>query len=320
MKYIGIDIGGTKCAVSLGEDNGCDLCVLDKSKFPTAGKKPMEVLEEFMVNLDELLKKHGYKYADFDGIGISCGGPLNSETGVIMSPPNLPGWDDIHATEFFTQRTGLKCNLQNDANACAVAEWKYGAGKGTKNMIFMTFGTGLGAGLILNGKLYSGTSDMAGEVGHLKLSEFGPVGYGKIGSFEGFCSGGGIAQIGVMLAKEQESRGNICELLKRAGGYDKINAKIIGDMADEGDELCIEAYKISGEMLGKGLSIVIDILNPERIVIGGVFAKSSHLLMPYAQKIIDKETLIYSGSVCKVVPCGLGDKVGDYAALSVASL
>ncbi|MBQ3848429.1 MAG: ROK family protein [Clostridia bacterium] len=320
MKYIGIDIGGTKCAVSLGEDDGRELKIIDKSKFPTAGKKPETVLDEFMLNLDLLLAKYDLKYSDFDGIGISCGGPLNSETGIIMSPPNLPGWDDVHAVEYFTEKTKLPCNLQNDANACAVAEWKYGAGKGTKNMIFMTFGTGLGAGLILNGKLYSGTSDMAGEVGHLRLSDYGPVGYGKIGSFEGFCSGGGIAQIGVLLAKEQESRGNVCELLKRAGSYDAINAKIIGDMADEGDELCIQAYRISGEMLGKGLSIVIDILNPERIVIGGVFAKSSHLLLPYAQKVIDEETLIYSGRVCEVVPCGLGDKVGDYAALSVASL
>ena len=158
MKYIGIDIGGTKCAVSLGEDDGRELKIIDKSKFPTAGKKPETVLDEFMLNLDLLLAKYDLKYSDFDGIGISCGGPLNSETGIIMSPPNLPGWDDVHAVEYFTEKTKLPCNLQNDANACAVAEWKYGAGKGTKNMIFMTFGTGLGAGLILNGRLYSGAA------------------------------------------------------------------------------------------------------------------------------------------------------------------
>lgn len=120
-------------------------------------------------------------------VGISCGGPLNSTAGIIEGPPNLPGWNNVKIADILTSHYGVFASLQNDANACAVAEWKFGAGKGAQNMIFLTFGTGLGAGLILNGRLYSGTNDNAGEIGHIRLEEFGPSGYGKSGSFEGFA-------------------------------------------------------------------------------------------------------------------------------------
>ena len=110
--------------------------------------------------------------------------------------------------------------MQNDANAGAIAEWKYGAGKGYNNLIFLTFGTGMGAGLILNGKLYSGTTDLAGEVGHIRLAEMGPVGFGKAGSFEGFCSGGGIAQLAQIKVREKLQMGekvSFCESIDDLG-------------------------------------------------------------------------------------------------------
>ena len=176
-----------------------------------------------------------------------------------------------------------------------------GAGKGTQNMIFLTFGTGLGAGLILDGRLYSGTSDMAGEIGHVRCEEDGPVGYGKAGSFEGFCSGGGIAQLG-----------------KRLGLPHDMTAKEIADGAYAGDETCREVYRISGEKLGKMLSILIDLLNPEAVVIGGVFARSSDLLLPYAEEVVRREALSYSREVCRILPVGLGEFVGDYSALALA--
>ena len=105
-----------------------------------------------------------------------------------MGPPNLLGWNDVKITEMLKKHYGVPAKLQNDANACAIAEWKFGAGKGSNNMIFLTFGTGLGAGLILDGRLYTGTNDNAGEIGHTRLDRFGPVGYGKTGAFEGFAA------------------------------------------------------------------------------------------------------------------------------------
>ncbi len=312
---IGLDIGGTKCAVTLAKiKEGSSPEILEKVKFPTAKNAPYEVLAEFMRELNGVLGKHKLAYADIYAIGISCGGPLDSKRGIVMSPPNLPSWDNIPVCEYFECRTGIKTKLQNDANACAVAEWKYGAGKGCESMAFLTFGTGLGAGLILDGKLWCGRSDNAGEIGHVRLANDGPVGYGKVGSCEGFCSGGGIAQLGVMAINEQ---GENCRLYKKCSGKpENVTAKIIGDLADEGDEVCIGVYNKCGEMLGHTLAILCDVLDVEKIVIGGIYMRSAHLLTEKMYEILKSEAL----NPCEIVAAGLGENVGDYAALSVAEM
>ena len=301
---IGIDIGGTKCAVVLGDEKQ----IIKKIKFDTKDCK--RTVEEIMSAVEVI--------GEGDAIGISCGGPLDSGRGVIMSPPNLPDWNDVHIVDMLTGRFGIPAYLCNDANACALAEWKYGAGRGTQNMVFLTFGTGLGAGLILNGKLYEGACGMAGEVGHVRLSEHGPVGYGKAGSFEGFCSGRGIAQIGRTVALECLQSGRSAAFCKSIGELDGITAKLIAEYADRGDVDAQRVYAISGEMLGRGLSMIVDILNPEVIVIGSVFSRSENLLRESMEKALRKEALDASVSACRVVGASLGENIGDFAALSVA--
>lgn len=306
--YIGIDIGGTKCAVVKADDNGQ---ITEKKAFPTENFD--KTLEKILKTADELTASDKIR-----SIGISCGGPLDSNKGIIMSPPNLPGWDDVHITEILEKRYGTKAYLQNDANACALAEWKFGAGKGASNMVFLTFGTGLGAGLILNGSIYDGTNGLAGEAGHIRLDSFGPVGFGKAGSFEGFCSGGGIAQLGKIKAHEALQCGKTASFCKSYEELDNITAKLIAEYADKGFEDAAEIYRISGAYLGKGLSVIVDLLNPEVIVIGSIFARSGHLLTEEMNKIMKKECLTSSLEVCRVVPAELGDEIGDYAAISVA--
>lgn len=185
-------------------------------------------------------------------------------------------------------------------------------------MIFLTFGTGLGAGLILDGKLYCGTCDMAGEVGHVRLSEDGPEGYGKKGSFEGFCSGGGIARFAVPYIESWVKRGSRTSILKPGKALDEITTADIGAAAGEGDELALDILKKAGENLGKGLSMLIDILNPERIVIGSIYLRQEDILREPMLEVIRRETLLQNRQVCQVVPAGLGEQLGDYAALSVA--
>lgn len=303
--YAGVDIGGTKCAVTLGDDSGN---ILSKVKFETTDVK----------NTLNRISEEVSKLKNISSVGISCGGPLDSKRGIICSPPNLPKWDNVEICSLLKEVSGVPAFLQNDANACALAEWQYGAGKGCENMIFLTFGTGLGAGLILDGKLYSGTNDMAGEVGHIRLSPFGPVGFGKSGSFEGFCSGGGLKQIGQMLAREKLQMGEKTLYCQSMEELDKISAKTIADAADMGDETAKEAYRICGEKLGEGLSIIIDILNPERIVIGSIFVRSQNLLCEGMHRVLSKEALSQSLNVCTVLPAALGEQIGDYAALAVA--
>ncbi|GAB3932006.1 hypothetical protein GCM10028827_29820 [Mucilaginibacter myungsuensis] len=191
---LGFDIGGTKCAVLLGQLTDDNIMITHKEAMPT-DKPVYDMIEHLFATAESMLAQNGIDKGALTGIGISCGGPLSSRRGLILSPPNLLGWDNVPIVKMARERFGRPVLLQNDANACAVAEWKYGAGRGYDNLMFLTFGTGMGAGLILNGQLYSGISDLAGEVGHIRLADMGPVGFGKAGSFEGFCSGGGIAQL-----------------------------------------------------------------------------------------------------------------------------
>ncbi len=314
MYIIGFDIGGTKCVVCIGEEVDDELFIRDKRIIPTDHSiTPYEMLDRMCALAEEMTDC-------FDVIGISCGGPLDSKNGIIMSPPNLPGWDDIKIVEYLKEKYNTDVYLENDANACAVAEWKYGAGKGTSNMVFMTFGTGLGAGLILDGKLYRGANDMAGEAGHIRFNAFGPVGYGKAGSFEGFCSGSGIAQLGKMYAQEKLQMGKRVSFCGSFSELENVTAKSIAECAYKGEQDAIEIYETCGTMLGKGLSILIDVLNPERIVLGSIFQRSESLIRPKMQEILEKECLTYALNVCEVVPAKLGDNIGNYAALAVATM
>ena len=318
--FVGIDIGGTKCAAALGEstkENG--ILILDKRAFPTDAQEGFRpTFETICGAVQTILEQNSVVTKHIHRIGISCGGPLDSEKGLILSPPNLIGWDDIPIVALMEARFGIPARLQNDANACALAEWKFGAAKGCSNAVFLTFGTGMGAGLILNGKLYGGANDMAGEIGHIRMAEHGPVGYGKAGSFEGFCSGGGIAQLAGAMALEKLQAGEKTGYCASIGTLDEITAKTVAQAANAGDETAKEVYRVCGRFLGRGLSVLIDLLNPEIIVLGSVYARSEALLRGAAMEVIQKEALSRSLNVCKIVPAGLGEEIGDYAALAVA--
>ncbi len=323
-KYtLGFDIGGTKCAVVLGKgtvpEKVSDDFIIDKIRFDTVQSRGWQrIIEELLSSAETILSRNGVKSEQVLACGISCGGPLDSKKGVIMRPPNLPDWDNVPIVEMTQKRLGIKTCLQNDANACALAEWRFGAGKGTRNMIFLTFGTGMGAGLILDGRLYSGTNDMAGEVGHIRLAQDGPVGYGKKGSFEGFCSGGGIAGLAKQIVLSKLEKGIKPSFCSDESQLGFITAKSVAEAANEGDETAIEIYDICGEYLGRGLALLVDILNPEAIVIGSIYQRSSALLEQKMEQSLKAEALTQAASVCRILPAVLGDSIGDYAALGVA--
>lgn len=299
---MGIDIGGTKCAVTVGDSTGK---VLFKEKFATA-KNVDDAIADIVASAKSAKEKF-----EITACGISCGGPLNEDTGVILSPPNLPSWDNIPITDILNRELNIPCKVRNDANACAMAEYYFGAGKGCKNMIFLTFGTGMGAGLILDGKLYSGTNGNAGEVGHLRLEPYGPVGFGKHGSFEGFCSGGGIKQLATLIKEEAINRGEDVPW--------ETDAPSVAEYARKGDGNAKRVFDICGEKLGHALSFLIDIINPEKIIIGSVFMRCEDLLRKKAEEVIKREALAPSRSVCTLCVPELGESIGDVAALAVAA-
>ncbi|MBQ3020393.1 MAG: ROK family protein [Clostridia bacterium] len=296
--YIGFDIGGTKCAVSIAQWKNQEIKILDRQEISTKNS-PFDTIDELAPYINGWMAQYRVK-----GAGVICGGPLDAKKGIIISTPNLANeWHGFEIVSYIKSRFGLDAKLENDANASAVAEWKFGAGRGAMNVVFMTFGTGLGAGLILDGKLYSGTNGNAGEVGHIRLEKDGPIGFNKVGSAEGFCSGNGIKRLVQIRAKE---KGLLID--------DDITTKLIFEKAKRGDEFCFSIVKESAEKFANVVSILIDLFNPEVIVAGGVFMRNYDLFMPIITPIIEKESLTDSYKVCKILPAKIGENIGDYAA------
>ncbi len=294
----GVDIGGTKCAVTLSVPCEDELHFLGQEAFPTPGT-PQAALDRLLDAARRLVQAAGRAP---DAVGVSCGGPLDSRRGLVLSPPNLPGWDVIDVLTPFRQAFGVPAALCNDANACALAEWRWGAGRGSDTLVFLTFGTGMGSGLILNGRLFEGANGNAGEVGHLRLTDDGPEGYGKRGSFEGWCSGAGLARAAVEIE----------------GFPAGITAAKLAALAHAGDERALAVYRRCAHMLGRGLAVIVDLFNPDAIVIGSIYARQTALLEPEMRRVLAAEALPEALACCRVVPAALGDTVGDYAAAGVA--
>jgi glucokinase len=316
---VGVDIGGTKTAVVVGRVASRGISILGRSVFATEphARRWQDVRDEIVAQARALVTSHA-SGAPIAAAGVSCGGPLDSRRGLVLGPPNLPGWDEVPITRELERAMGCRAYLQNDANACALAEWRFGAGRETRNMVFLTFGTGMGAGLILDGRLYEGTNDFAGEVGHVRLAEEGPAGYGKAGSFEGFCSGGGIAQMARGAAERAFAAGVGPSFCPDRAGLAAITARQVGEAAGKGDSLAIEILEECGRHLGRGLAMIIDIINPQRIVIGGIYTRCRSFLQPAMDAELAREALPGAARACEVVPAALGESIGDYACLSVA--
>lgn len=302
MTIIGLDIGGSKCAVTRANDAG----VIERTiRFPTRDAQATQ--ERLWATVAELQPGPAPVF------GISCGGPLDSATGMILSPPNLPGWDRVPVCAELERRFGGRAFLMNDANAGALAEWRFGAGRGVRNLVFLTYGTGMGAGVICDGRLFEGANGNAGEVGHVRLSPDGPLGYNKAGSFEGWCSGGGIGRLAQAEARKRNGR-----VAFNPGRVEDITARHVAQAAEAGDALAAELLAESGRRLGMALAIIVDVLNPEVIVLGSVYSRAKRWLEPHMRPVLEAEALPVSLAVCRVVPTTLGEDIGTYAAIAIA--
>ncbi len=290
--FLGIDIGGSKTGIAIGDGNGR---ILQSCKFKTE--------QDPFLALDMIIKRGKRMIADFhgiDAIGVSCGGPLDSVHGVILAPPHLPSWTSIPVTSILEDAFLVPSFLQNDANACALAEWQWGNGMGSDNMVFITCGTGFGAGLILNGKLYEGSSGMAGEIGHVRLSSKGPLCYGKRGCVESFCSGHGISLV-------HKSRTGL-----------EMTAREICRAAIIGEAKAIETIDFVSRRMGEAIAIIVDLINPERIIIGSIYTRNESLFRDRVLRAVQRESLSFSMKACSILPSGLGESIGYSASLGVA--
>lgn len=314
---LGADIGGTKCMVCVGTvGGGGEISIIDKFRFDTDSDNPEASMARIETELARLLEASGAPQPA--AIGVSVGGYIDTRAGVIVSTPVIPLLKNYPICAKLSARFGVPAFAQNDANACALAEWLYGAGRGSRNMVFLTAGTGLGSGLILDGKLYVGSAFNAGEVGHIRLSPLGPVGCGKAGSFEGLCSGAGMAQYARMRALEALQGGRAFAFAKNLKEVEALNAKTVSRAANAGDADAIAIFDEVGENFGRGLAVIVDILNPDTIVIGSVFQRDEKLLRPPMERALFAEAQAVSARSVKIVPAKLGDDIGLYAAFAAA--
>lgn len=311
----GVDIGGTKTAIVLSAEPPA---ILHRIEFPTeAARGPEAALNRICDSFDEALARHRLTPSDLKAIGVSCGSPLDPVAGIILAPPNLPTWTNVPIKSILTSRFGAECFVENDANAGALAENRFGAGQGTRNMVFLTMGTGLGAGLILNGRLYRGTTFAAGEIGHVRLTRTGPIGFHKAGSAEGWASGGGMALAAKDAIRKALSRGE-STLLATPNGAASLSARDIWNAAQSGDAVALRIVRSTGKRLGEALAILIDLFNPECIVVGGLAVRMGDAILGPAREVLEKEALPESRERCRITTAGLGEQIGDVAALCIA--
>lgn len=299
----GLDIGGTKTGLLLGDTNGM---ILRRVEIPTPAAESFEIaLPRIVAASHDLLGE-----CRRDGLGIptalsvSVGGPLDIERGILYAPPHLAAWGQAPLKQRLGEALDLPVYVEHDGNAGALAEFYFGAGRGARNMIFLTLGTGLGAGLILNRQIYHGASDMAGEVGHVRMAEDGPVEYGKAGSWEGFCSGSGLVKLAHWMQPGAWPR-------------DLGTRDLIG-RALESDPAALEVIAEAGRWFGRGLAMLVDVLNPDVIVVGTLGVVLGDLLLEPARAALRAEALPRAVAACRIVPAELGSSLGDVAALMAA--
>jgi glucokinase len=311
---LGVDLGGSKILTAVvgaeGEIFSRDSCATPAAEGPEA------VIKSILVSVDRALSQAGIAISDLDAIGVGAPGILNPERGVIFASPNLPGWQDVPLREIIERELGKKTLVMNDANAAALGELYFGAGRGVRNFICVTVGTGIGGGIIIEGKIYTGALGAAGEVGHMTIDTGGPLCQcGNTGCWETLASGTAI----VREAKRRIEEGVKTSILDQAGGdMEKVTPKIIHAAARKGDNLAGELIAQTGYYLGVGLANLINIFNPELIVIGGGLSNIGDMLLTPAFKTAEMRAYKKVYQSVRFMPTKLGQNSGVLGAAGFA--
>lgn len=316
--YLGLDIGGTKIGMCVGTPDGkviaSDRIAVDHDL------DPQDLLAECKVRLDCLVAEHAAGRQVL-ALGAACPGPLDYIEGKFLNPPNNPRWHG------FALRDWLKSNfpafptaMMNDANAAAYAEWLWGAARNTKTAVFLTFSTGMGCGLIIDGRLYEGPLGLAGEIGRIKLSpqDDGPVGFGRRGSVEGYCSGPGMVQMAIAeaIACTQTGEPSALKVLYQQQGT--IATEQLCELSRRNDASARRVTDRTALELGRLMAIMTDILNPQVFVLGTIGTAYPELFIPIAAGVVADTAISESAGIVTIRPSALTHR-GDQQALAVAA-
>lgn len=298
---LGMDLGGTKSAAVVGDADGN---VLARASGPTPQGSWQEGVALLVGLAHQACREYGCAASDAVALGVSCGGPLDSATGILHTPPNLPIWEPAPLRGVLETELGLPARLENDANATALAEHKWGAGQGCRDMAFLTMGTGIGAGLILDGLLYRGRRDLAGEIGHATVLPDGPLcPCGKRGCLEAMASGTALGRMG-----------------RERFGEDGLTAYDVCARARTGDPIAQAIIAAAARFMGLGLANLLHTLNLERIVLGTLAVHAADLLLEPIREATKVNCWPRVWEGVTILPAALGDAAQDKAALAVALL
>ncbi len=302
---IGIDVGGTNVKIALVDEKG-------KIKYSNSVPTRAEMGYEYTVNnikqaIYDLLKETKLEPKNIEGIGFGFPGQVDYKSGIVRLAPNIPGWVDVPIAKLIEDEFHIPTRVDNDVRCAALGELNFGAGKGCENLICITVGTGIGSGLIVNGKLVRGASNAAGEIGHIKLQmNDGPIcGCGDTGCLEAFASGPSIVAMA-----EDYIRGGKSTKFREMANSNPITPYIVCEAAKAGDPVAKRIFTIIGEYIGIGMASVVNLLNPEKIIVGGGVADAGEILMTPLKETLKKRAMKIAGEAVEVVPAQLGNTAG----------
>ncbi|MDP2950585.1 MAG: ROK family protein [Chloroflexota bacterium] len=305
-KYLGaVDLGGSKILSLIADGDGHRLA---EDLRPTGAQEgPEVVLARIQASLDSALAGAGIERGDLAAVGICSPGPCDVQAGVIPSAPNLPGWQDVPLCRYLEERLGVPVYLENDATAAALGEHVYGAGRGCRHLIYITVSTGIGGGIIIDGKLYTGATGAAGEIGHITLDPDGPLcGCGNRGCLEAFASGRAVATQGDALI----AQGGSPLLARLAQEEGEVTAEAVCRAALAGDPEARRLIERAGYYLGIGFATYVNIFDPEMIIVGGGLSRAGDLLLGPARAEMKERAMPESLRVLRLELAELGDYSG----------
>ena len=315
---VGIDIGGTKLATVVADKTGH---ILGKVRKPTFSEKGPEYAIRLLFDMvREVVNLAGLEQASISAIGVSCGGPLDTKTGIVYSPPNLPGWDALPLKAKLESEFQVPVTIENDANASALAEFRFGGGRGYNAVLYMTMSTGIGGGIVIDGQVYHGANDSAGEVGHQILLPNGPrCGCGKQGCLEALCSGPAIARRAqAAIQKQLEGEKASTALLTLTDGrIEDVKSEHVLAAARTGDALALELVQETAYYMGWGIANLVNILNPDIVLLGTIAVAAGDLLLDPIRETVLKFAMTRPAEAVNIAPAQLGDALGDLAAVAL---
>ena len=306
LPVLAIDLGGTKIIAAIVSNQGQ---ILAKEYCLTlANEGPQSVINRIFSAIDHLLSAKSINLSQLNSISLAAPGAIDLDSGLVTLSPNLPDWHDIPLRDIVKEKYRVSTFLLNDASAATLGEHRFGAGKGIKNLIYLTVSTGIGGGIIIDGELYSGACGGAGEIGHMTIDVNGPrCSCGNIGCLEMLASGTAVAREATRRISQGE-KSSLTEIM--SGNIEGITAEEVDIAARDGDSLAIEVISQAATYLGVGMVNLVNIFNPEMIIVGGGMAKmGDRLLNPARQVVMDRVFPLLAQAVC-IVPAQLGEDAG----------